>query len=122
MQNILRERQSTEKGRAFLETQTLQEMRYYMLYSCTVIKNFYSSSALWDLKEYFNEEIKSRESRVATTIRVRSRCAPLSIDSVEVLEKTDENGIKIIQMPLHFIRGNFANADLPKMILHVRFS
>ncbi|KAL7643962.1 UNVERIFIED_CONTAM: hypothetical protein RMT77_005974 [Armadillidium vulgare] len=100
VQNILRELQSTEKGKAFLETQTLQEI-----------------CSLWDLKDYFNDFMKEHFSTIADS-KVNSRsCAPQSIENIKIEEK-EENGVKIIEMPLHFIRGNYSNANLPKMILN----
>lgn len=43
---------------------------------------------------------------------------PPSADHVKIVER-EENGQKVVEMPIQFIRGNFNNADLPKMLLNV---
>lgn len=43
---------------------------------------------------------------------------PPSADHVRIVER-EENGQKVVEMPIQFIRGNFNNADLPKMLLNV---
>ncbi|XP_068201924.1 tRNA-dihydrouridine(20) synthase [NAD(P)+]-like [Palaemon carinicauda] len=104
VQNMLRELQDTPRGKAFLETQTLPEI-----------------CQLWGLKDYFDEKLKQQNDlRKLKNVRCESNnkmYMPPSADYVSIGEKT-ENGQKIFEMPVQFIRGNFNNADLPKMLLN----
>lgn len=101
IQNILRDQQESPRGKAFLESQTLEEI-------CTI----------FGLSEYFKEkqqlyqalDDKSKDRNTKTML-------PESIDSVTVNRKV-QDGIEIVDMPLVFIRGHYTNADLPKMILN----
>lgn len=103
VQNMLRDLQDTPRGKAFLETQTLQEI-----------------STIWGLDEYFRTELeKQNEARGCLKFEEKNgkTAMPPSADHVKTL-KREENGQKIVEMPIQFIRGNFNNADLPKMLLN----
>ncbi|KAK8738129.1 hypothetical protein OTU49_004059 [Cherax quadricarinatus] len=103
IQNMLRDLQDTPRGKAFLETQTLQEI-----------------CVMWGLDEYFKTQLaKQSESRNCMHFEHKSgkTAMPPSADHVGII-KREENGQEIVEMPIQFIRGNFNNADLPKMLLN----
>lgn len=103
VQNMLRELQDTPRGKAFLETQTLQEI-------CQI----------WGLKEYFEAKIKQQNDlQKLKNIKCESNKTylPPNADYVSITEMM-ENGQKCFEMAVKFIRGNFNNADLPKMLLN----
>ncbi|XP_064109697.1 tRNA-dihydrouridine(20) synthase [NAD(P)+]-like [Macrobrachium nipponense] len=103
VQNMLRELQDTPRGKAFLETQTLQEI-------CQI----------WDLKEYFEAKLKEQNDlQKLKNIKCESNKTymPPNADYVSITEMV-ENGQKHFEMAVKFIRGNFNNADLPKMLLN----
>ena len=105
VQNMLRELQDTPRGKAFLETQTLQEI-------CQI----------WGLKSYFESQMEKQNAlRKLKNIERESgkTYMPPSADYVSIVEKI-ENDHKSYEMPVQFLRGNFNNADLPKMLLNVR--
>ncbi|XP_045593604.1 tRNA-dihydrouridine(20) synthase [NAD(P)+]-like isoform X2 [Procambarus clarkii] len=103
VQNMLRDLQDTPRGKAFLETQTLQEI-----------------TVIWGLGEYFKLQLdKQNKSHNCLTFEHKNgkTAMPPSADHVNIVER-EENGQKIVEMPIQFIRGNFNNADLPKMLLN----
>ncbi|XP_045111326.1 tRNA-dihydrouridine(20) synthase [NAD(P)+]-like isoform X2 [Portunus trituberculatus] len=103
VQNMLRELQDTPRGKAFLETQTLQEI-----------------SIIWGLEDYFKSQLaKQNEGRKTLNFEMSEgkTAMPPSADHVKIVER-EENGQKVVEMPIQFIRGNFHNADLPKMLLN----
>ncbi|KAG0720624.1 tRNA-dihydrouridine(20) synthase [NAD(P)+]-like [Chionoecetes opilio] len=103
VQNMLRELQVTPRGKAFLETQTLQEI-----------------SILWGLEDYFKIQLaKQNEGRKLLNFEMKQgkTAMPPSADHVKIVEREDD-GQKFVEMPVQFVRGNFNNADLPKMILN----
>ncbi|XP_063875239.1 tRNA-dihydrouridine(20) synthase [NAD(P)+]-like isoform X1 [Scylla paramamosain] len=103
VQNMLRELQDTPRGKAFLETQTLQEI-----------------SIIWGLEDYFKTQLaKQNEGRKSLNFEMSEgkTAMPPSADHVKIVER-EENGQKVVEMPIQFIRGNFNNADLPKMLLN----
>ncbi|MPC14459.1 tRNA-dihydrouridine(20) synthase [NAD(P)+]-like [Portunus trituberculatus] len=100
---MLRELQDTPRGKAFLETQTLQEI-----------------SIIWGLEDYFKSQLaKQNEGRKTLNFEMSEgkTAMPPSADHVKIVER-EENGQKVVEMPIQFIRGNFHNADLPKMLLN----
>lgn len=103
VQNMLRELQNTPRGKAFLETQTLQEI-----------------SIIWGLEDYFKKQLaKQNEGRKSLNFELKEgkTAMPPSADHVKIVER-EENGQKVVEMPIQFIRGNYNNADLPKMLLN----
>lgn len=101
IQNILRDQQETPRGKAFLESQTLEEI-------CTI----------FGLSEYFKEKQKLYQA-LDDTVKDRNTktMLPESIDNVTVKRKV-QDGLEIVAMPLLFIRGHYTSADLPKQILN----
>ncbi|XP_076064823.1 dihydrouridine synthase 2 [Oratosquilla oratoria] len=101
VQNMLRDLQETPKGKAFLETQTLEEL-------CKI----------WDLSEHFRV-IRTHQYKVSQAKEEESGSIvmPTTIEEVNIL-RHNQDGQEIVEMPLQFIRGNFCNADVPKMILN----
>ncbi|KAK7070661.1 tRNA-dihydrouridine(20) synthase [NAD(P)+]-like protein, partial [Halocaridina rubra] len=103
VQNMLRELQDTPRGKAFLETQTLQEI-------CNI----------WGLASYFETEVL-KQSELCKLKNIERESGktymPPSADFVSIVE-TCKDGQKRFEMPVQFIRGNFNNADLPKMLLN----
>ncbi|XP_063588165.1 tRNA-dihydrouridine(20) synthase [NAD(P)+]-like [Penaeus indicus] len=103
VQNMLRDQQDTLRGKAFLETQTLQEI-------CVI----------WGLGEYYKTE-QAKQARLRLALNVERESGkvsmPPSADHVSIVEKVEE-GQKVVEMPVQFIRGNYNNADLPKMLLN----
>lgn len=72
------------------------------------------------MEDFFNTRLK--EKQISSYKFDYSRSCT-TVDNLIITETLDkESGLKKIEMPLHFIRGNFGNADLPKMLLHVSFS
>ncbi|KAK3880719.1 hypothetical protein Pcinc_014811 [Petrolisthes cinctipes] len=103
VQNMLRELQDTIRGKAFLETQTLQEI-----------------CAIWYLDDFFKSELtRQNQARKSINFEVKNgkTALPPSADHVKI-EKREEDGQIVVEMPIQFIRGNFNNADLPKMLLN----
>ncbi|KAF2367090.1 tRNA-dihydrouridine synthase [Trinorchestia longiramus] len=107
VQNMLRDLQESPRGKAFLETQTLQEVL-----------------RIWDLGDEYEAALKARqESNLGASDRTDMfdlrKWGYQSRDEIEIRRKTTDSGkLASVQMPMQFIRGNFCNADLPKMIVN----
>lgn len=80
-------------------------------------------SAIWGLDDYFKSELtRQNEARKSINFEIKNgkTALPPSADHVKIV-KREEDGQIIVEMPIQFIRGNFNNADLPKMLLNVSY-
>ena len=103
VQNMLRDLQESPRGKAFLETQTVREI-----------------ANIWGLAGEYDEALQKRQNdgSLDRDLKDQRRWAFLNRDEMEIV-KNEKNGQTIsVQMPMQFIRGNFCNADLPKMVLN----
>lgn len=78
-------------------------------------------SAIWGLDDYFKSELtRQNQARKSINFEIKhgKTALPPSADHVDIV-KREEDGQIIVEMPIQFIRGNFNNADLPKMLLNV---
>lgn len=103
VQNMLRDLQESPRGKAFLETQTLREI-----------------ADIWDLGTEYDIALQVQQS--CPDIQEsgdQRRWIYQTRDEVEVVRHTDsDTGMATVIMPMQFIRGNFCDADLPKMVLN----
>ena len=79
------------------------------------------NSLIWGLEDYFKTQLaKQNEGRKSLNFEMKEgkTAMPPSVDHVRIVER-EEDGQKVMEMPIQFIRGNFNNADLPKMLLNV---
>lgn len=78
-------------------------------------------SAIWGLDDYLKSELtRQNQARKSINFEIMhgKTALPPSADHVNIV-KREEDGQVIVEMPIQFIRGNFNNADLPKMLLNV---
>lgn len=78
-------------------------------------------SAIWGLDDFFKSELtRQNQSRKSINFEMNhgKTALPPSADHVNIVRR-EEDGQIIVEMPIQFIRGNFNNADLPKMLLNV---
>lgn len=108
VQNMLRDLQESPRGKAFLETQSVREI-----------------ASIWNLGTLYDSELAQqkklrRESDQPQDILEQRKWAYQSRDEVDVKTIVDDDTgvVKEISMPMLFIRGNFCDADLPKMVLN----
>ncbi|KAA0191407.1 hypothetical protein HAZT_HAZT007393 [Hyalella azteca] len=107
VQNMLRDLQESPRGKAFLETQTFKEIL-----------------TIWNLDDEYAAALKDRQRKLESIgscveLTDQRRWGHQSRNEVEVVRKTDASGRLIsVQMPMQFIRGNFRDADLPKMVMN----
>jgi len=110
VQNMLRDLQESPRGKAFLETQTMRE-----------IAEIFGLASKYDEAMLLQKKVLSERSASINEIGIDQRkWAYKHRDEIDVkVEKDPETGeLRKVAMPMQFIRGNFCNADLPKMVLN----
>ena len=79
---------------------------------------YYFNSAIWGLQAYFDEVNKKHSALNEVLQNYKPKKQP-NIDNIKFTNYTDEDDVETIESSMQFIRGNFNNADLPKMVLNV---
>uniref|UniRef100_A0A2P2I822 tRNA-dihydrouridine(20) synthase (NAD(P)+)-like n=1 Tax=Hirondellea gigas TaxID=1518452 RepID=A0A2P2I822_9CRUS len=104
VQNMLRDLQESPRGKAFLETQTLLEI-----------------AKIWDLSEEYYAALKLQHQNAPIGCPAdQRRWSYQSRDEImSIIQTTERTGATTnISMPMQFVRGNFCDADLPKMVVN----
>lgn len=127
VQMMLREQQESERGRKFLDCQTLEEIwyanancaQYTQQYNCIYI-SLYVSSDIWDLGSYCrSKQIEYQERGMQN----RRTCVPGTLTTAAINNgpesKKQRFNEDVIETNIAFFRAHYTDTELPKSKLHV---